>query len=220
MSAIKLDDVIYIDIETIHPTTHVNTDPNPGYPVVGVYEEEGVAPIKAYNYGTAPELLRYEAGYFKIKLEMLAAYGYEVGKVYNISAQYQYAAGTIRRPLITFRLASVNYDSVEGVGMINVEGGDATDRIRDACAAALVASGLIGGGGIAFTYTVYRANSVVPIGQVIVWVTTDAAGQNVVASGITNDFGQVTFYLNAGPYYFWRRKAGVNFTNPDMEVVG
>ncbi len=57
------------------------------------------------------------------------------------------------------------------------------------------------------------------IAGVFVWVTTDAVGANIVASGNTDNFGEVTFWLNPGTYYFWRQKYGYNFTNPDTEVV-
>ena len=57
------------------------------------------------------------------------------------------------------------------------------------------------------------------IAGVFVWVTTDAVGANLVASGNTDNFGEVTFWLNPGTYYFWRQKYGYNFTNPDTEVV-
>jgi hypothetical protein len=58
-----------------------------------------------------------------------------------------------------------------------------------------------------------------PIDGVSVWVTTDIEGTNVIASGTTNVFGKVTFYLDAGTYYFWSQKAGYDFTNPDTEIV-
>lgn len=58
-----------------------------------------------------------------------------------------------------------------------------------------------------------------PIGECKVWVTTDSAGSNIVASGYTDDFGKVTFYLDAGTYYMWRKKSGYLFVNPDTEIV-
>lgn len=74
-------------------------------------------------------------------------------------------------------------------------------------------------GAITWTYTLTDADSGLPIAQAVIWVTTDVAGLNVVASGRTDDFGEVTFYLDAGTYYVWRRKAGYNFVNPDTEAV-
>lgn len=75
-----------------------------------------------------------------------------------------------------------------------------------------------GAGGITWTYTLTDPDGL-PIAQALVWVTTDHGGNNVVASGITDDFGAVTFYLTAGTYYVWAKKAGTNFANPDTEVV-
>lgn len=82
-----------------------------------------------------------------------------------------------------------------------------------------VAASVAGGGATEKTYTLTDSATGLPIAQAVVWVTTDAAGLNRIASGTTDDFGQVTFYLDAGTYYVWRRKAGWNFVNPDLEVV-
>jgi hypothetical protein len=75
-----------------------------------------------------------------------------------------------------------------------------------------------GSGATAKTYTVTDGTN--PIPDVTVWVTTDSAGLNSVASGKTNDLGQVVFYLDSGTtYYIWRAKTGWNFVNPDVEVA-
>lgn len=76
-----------------------------------------------------------------------------------------------------------------------------------------------GAGGTSKTYTVTDADTGLPIADVHVWVSTDTAGANVVASGHTDVSGQVTFMLDSGTYYLWRMKSGYNFTNPDTEVV-
>jgi hypothetical protein len=47
-----------------------------------------------------------------------------------------------------------------------------------------------------------------------VWITTDLAGTDTIASGVTTAGGIVTFLLDAGGYYCWVRKSGINFTNP------
>ena len=53
-----------------------------------------------------------------------------------------------------------------------------------------------------------------------VYVTTDSAGTNVVAGTLhTNTHGKATFQLDAGTYYLWVQKAGVNFTNPTTFTV-
>jgi hypothetical protein len=58
-----------------------------------------------------------------------------------------------------------------------------------------------------------------PIPDADVWVTTDIAGLNVIASGKTDAFGVVTFFLDPGTIYVWRQKSGWDFTNPDVEIV-
>lgn len=76
----------------------------------------------------------------------------------------------------------------------------------------------LGSGASTHTYTVTTAGGV-PIQGVVVQVSTDLAGTNVIASGTTDAFGQITFYLDSGTYYMWSFKSGYNFTNPDTEVV-
>ena len=77
---------------------------------------------------------------------------------------------------------------------------------------------IAGAGATTKVYTVVDGDSN-PIDGVEVWVTTDIAGSNIIASGVTNALGKVTFYLDSGTYYIWSRKSGYNFTNPDTEVV-
>jgi hypothetical protein len=76
-----------------------------------------------------------------------------------------------------------------------------------------------GAGAISHAYTLTDSADGNPIDGAEVWVTTDAAGVNVIASGTTNSSGIVTFMLDAGTYYFWRKRSGYNFTNPDQETV-
>jgi len=76
-----------------------------------------------------------------------------------------------------------------------------------------------GSGAVPLTYSLTSSLDGVPIPGVDVWATTDEAGTNVVARGVTDAFGQVVFYLDAGTYYFWRKLAGWTFSNPDTEVV-
>jgi len=58
-----------------------------------------------------------------------------------------------------------------------------------------------------------------PIAGAFVWLTNDASGNNLIASGTTDDFGQVEFFLNTGTYYAWVKLSGYNFTNPTTVVV-
>lgn len=77
-----------------------------------------------------------------------------------------------------------------------------------------------GAGAVEFVYTLTEAGTGDPIADADVWATSDAGGATVLASGRTDNDGQVTFYLNSGTVYFWRAKTGWNFTNPDTETVG
>lgn len=77
-----------------------------------------------------------------------------------------------------------------------------------------------GTGAITWTYTL--TSTVAPndpIADADVWVTTDEAGTNVIASGRTNASGVVTFFLDAGTVYVFSQKSGVDFDNPDEETV-
>ena len=76
-----------------------------------------------------------------------------------------------------------------------------------------------GAGAEEFTYTLTEVGSGDPIPDADVWATLDSAGTIVLASGRTNQYGVVTFYLDSGPVYIWRQKSGFNFTNPDAEVI-
>jgi hypothetical protein len=88
----------------------------------------------------------------------------------------------------------------------------------------VVASSLIGPGAISHPVTVTEADLVTPIDGVAVWVTTDAAGANVIAGTLYTDAlgrinGTVGFMLNAGTYYLWRERSGYNFANPTQFTV-
>lgn len=71
-----------------------------------------------------------------------------------------------------------------------------------------------GSGATAYSITV-EDESNDPIDGVEVWITTDAAGLNVIAGTLTTDaMGLAIFMLDAGDYYVWRQRSGYNFTNP------
>ncbi|MHC4748308.1 MAG: hypothetical protein ACYTFW_00395 [Planctomycetota bacterium] len=80
-------------------------------------------------------------------------------------------------------------------------------------------------GAVYYTYTVKNTVTLNPIDGVEVWVTTDVAGNNIVWNGNTDAFGvardvnDARPLLDPGTYYFWSKKAGYNFPNPDTEVV-
>jgi len=75
-------------------------------------------------------------------------------------------------------------------------------------------------GAISWTYTLTDSATGGPIDGAEVWVTSDSAGLFVLASGVTDSAGQVTFMLDAGTVYVWAKKAGYNMDDlPDEEVV-
>jgi hypothetical protein len=84
--------------------------------------------------------------------------------------------------------------------------------------AAISSRATSGEGTISWTYTLNDQDAQ-PIPYATIWVTSDAGGTAIEASGQTDAAGQVTFLLNAGTYYVWRKKRGYRFTNPDVEVV-
>jgi len=84
---------------------------------------------------------------------------------------------------------------------------------------ALISGMFSGSGANSWTYTLTDADTGLPIGSATVWVTTDADGANIIASGTTDAYGEVTFALDSGNIYVWRYKVGYNFTDPDTEVV-
>lgn len=78
---------------------------------------------------------------------------------------------------------------------------------------------LAGPGSTAHTITVKTTSNVIIPGAEV-WVTTDIAGTNIIAgTRITDDFGQVTFMLDAGTYYLWRDHDDYEFTNPQEFTV-
>lgn len=77
-----------------------------------------------------------------------------------------------------------------------------------------------GPGGIEFTYALTETGTGTPIAGATVWATSDAAGNDVWASGLTDGDGEVVLMLDEGTWYIWRRKKGWVFENPDTEEIG
>lgn len=70
------------------------------------------------------------------------------------------------------------------------------------------ASGTLAGAG-ALTRTIRLRVSGVPVQGAQIWVATDTGASNVVAGPlVTDSFGVVTVYVDAGTYYVWARKDG------------
>jgi hypothetical protein len=79
--------------------------------------------------------------------------------------------------------------------------------------------GVTGPGGIPVIIPVTSNNQ--PVDGVAVWITTDPEGTNQIAGVLyTNTFGNTeAFTLEAGIFYVWVQKAGINFTNPQSIQV-
>ena len=102
-----------------------------------------------------------------------------------------------------------------------VAGSGATPAEIDAYLSAEHGSGLWGGaaGSGSIEHTINVNDGTNPLDGVDVWVTTDEAGESIVARGSTNAMGLVTFMLDAGTYYGWKQLAGYTFTNPQTFTV-
>lgn len=114
--------------------------------------------------------------------------------------------------------------STESANILSLTLGSISTAVNDALTTShgvgSWAGTIVGDDSVEWTYTVYQEDGVTPLPDCRVWVTTDTAGQNVVAGPYVSDyFGVVTFILNTGPHYIWRRKTGWQFDNPDFEVV-
>lgn len=77
----------------------------------------------------------------------------------------------------------------------------------------------VGVGGTAWTYTLTNSVTGLPLANARIWITTDIAGLNPIVSGLTDAFGDVTFYLDNGTIYIWGRLDGYDFTNPTSASV-
>lgn len=58
-----------------------------------------------------------------------------------------------------------------------------------------------------------------PIVDVECWLTSDEPGNSLVVHGFTDTAGLVTFSVNPGTYYLWRRKNGWNFAAPTAVTI-
>lgn len=107
----------------------------------------------------------------------------------------------------------------EGVYHHNGASGEVTDLTLADQVGDIIGGGVAGPGAIPWTVTVTMEDST-PVGGVQAWVSTDEEGDDVVAGPLTTDnFGSVTFMLDAGTYYLHKQRAGINFTNPQTMVV-
>ncbi len=82
-----------------------------------------------------------------------------------------------------------------------------------------IAASNAGAGSQEETLTI-KDNSGNPISGAETWVSTDEAGTNIVTATInTDDFGQVTFFLDPGTYWLWADDAGHRFSPNPQEIV-
>lgn len=112
---------------------------------------------------------------------------------------------------------AVLLDLMAGAGFVT--GTDSLEAIRNRGDAAWATGITAGSGAIQWSYTLTNSIGGAPIADADVWASTDLGGANVVASGKTDSFGVVTFWLDAGVHYIWSQKSGWNFDNPDTETV-
>ncbi len=76
-----------------------------------------------------------------------------------------------------------------------------------------------GTGSIAWPLTIQLANGE-PLGNAEVWVSTDEAGDTIVAGpAATDSTGRVIFSLAPGAFYRWAAAAGCTFENPQSFTV-
>ena len=120
-------------------------------------------------------------------------------------------------------IAGTNAATVVTTSLTTTFTGNLTGTLGDTRIAKLDATvssrSTLGSGAITWIYNLTDSVTHLPIADASIWISTDLAGTNIIASGITDAFGNVTFYLDAGTVYVWAQKSGWNFTNPDTEVV-
>jgi hypothetical protein len=115
--------------------------------------------------------------------------------------------------VLSTRLSKTDFDAV-GIPAMKAK----VDLYLDAKVSSRNTSGV---GAYAHTTTINRPDNGAPIEGVAVWVTSDIAG-NIVVAGTdnTNAAGQVTFYLDTNTtYYMWCQKSGFEFSNPKTFTV-
>lgn len=104
---------------------------------------------------------------------------------------------------------------------VNLSSGDYTGSQAGAVIWAIKAKTdtMGGAGSVAWTWPVINSTTRLPISGVKVWITTDAAGNNVIATGTTDQYGNATFQTDAGRVYVWSSKTGYSFYNPKIKDV-
>ena len=100
-----------------------------------------------------------------------------------------------------------------------------TDQLSFTVANQVDSNALSGGGGSnvgsgSISYEVKITSGGNPVDGAAVWISTDSSGNNVVAGTLSTDaMGLAEFMLDAGNYYLWVQRSGINFTNPTSITV-
>jgi len=155
-------------------------------------------------------------GCYYVRRQLTTAAGFEKGKNY-VCVIKTTVDGVSAVQMHLFQIENVAAEIADAVWDEALAGHDAAG----ATGAKLNDVQTLGPGATEWTYTLTSTElGNPPIADADVWVSTNAAGTNVIASGKTNANGEVTFYLDSGStYYIFRQKSGWDFTNPDVETV-
>jgi hypothetical protein len=160
-------------------------------------------------HGTDLPAVKTETAAIKAKTDNLPASPAAVGSAMTLSAAYDKAKDDVLTPLAVV-------DGIADAIKVKTDAYlDAAVSSRLAASAYVPSSGL---GAISWTYNL-KDSLGANIPDAAIWVTSDLAGTVMLASGVTDANGNVTFMLDAGTVYVWGHKAGFNFSNPDTEVV-
>lgn len=182
---------------------------------------------RVYENGSATEMISDTGmtnfdtvtGFYYDRIQLTTALGYEAGKSYvaliqatvdSVAAISWRSWKVIAAPITAVSIADQVWDELLAGHTVSDSTGEALST----------AASVLGAGATTFTYTLTDADSGDPIADADVWVSSNLAGTDIIASGRTDSSGQITFYLDLGTTaYIFRQKSGYDFTNPDTETV-
>lgn len=165
---------------------------------------------------------KFKVGYTKLGVATAPAVNPTINILNVDTDALLVTAGTVTASTNMPGVKTYTYSGAAGLNLIGLfhttdASMDQQDLFSIDIDAVVVQSMSLGSGAVSWTVTVNDGAN--PLDGVEVWVTTDLAGANIVASGTTDALGVVTFLLDAGSYYFFKQLAGFNFTNPELTVV-
>lgn len=234
------DLVFYSDI--FHDDTGNRVDPTTPYAKLrtsaGVWSDLTV-PAKQNtqtgHFGGSIDTTGFTEGQWTIEMGGVVATAKNVAKTFNFQVEaidnadiHGHVSGLVNPDNASITAIKAQTDKIIFDGSNKVSATATVDNTAianavDSKLSTVHGSGQWGGilGAKACTYTLTESDLVTPIADVDIYVTTDLAGNNVIASGKTDAYGimQPKPMLDDGTYYFWRSKSGYNFVNPDTEVV-